>query len=223
MQDLPVAIIFDLDGTLVDNTEIVVETYATALQHLGKPVPSYDEIARLGGLSTRETAKALGLSGSLIDEMDALFWELFPKIMKTKNLDSSLLPGVSDLLLFLSSRGVKMGIVTSNTVENAQRILKATKIEKFFSVIVGYDSTDEPKPSPQPLLLAMSELSLTKDEICPDNVWFVGDSATDVQAARNANVFSVAIPHPARLSSVVDAKPDLLIGSALDLLAYLNG
>ena len=222
MQDLPLAIIFDLDGTLVDNTKIVVETYMVALKRLGRVPPSFETIAKLGGLSVKETAKALGLSGKLVEKMDVLFWEIFPQILKTKCLCSSLFPGIPELLSFLSSQGVKMGIVTSNRVENARYIVKATNIDSHFPVIIGYDSIDEPKPSPQPLRLAIEGLSIPENDVSPKTVWFVGDSATDVQTAHNANVFAVAIPHQSRLNSVLDANPDLLLASALDLLSYLT-
>ncbi len=204
----PDAVLFDLDGTLVDSIELIVRTWqATVEEHLGI-VHSRDEVIPRIGRS-----------------LESLFDELDPS--KTARMALSYrermagwhdewirgYPGIDELLADLSAAGVRLGLVTSKSRASAQISLRFFDLERWMETIVTSDRTDRHKPDPEPLLLAASDLGLD-----PGTCWYVGDSVHDLSAARAAGMVAVAALWGPSGRDVLEPLADSMVGSPRNVL-----
>ncbi len=184
-------VLFDLDGTLMDNTEVIVDIYRRAMLSLGLNPPSDGYIASLGGKSTFATAQAMDVPEEFLNSVDKFFWTEFRKYCETMDTQPVLLPGVEEFLSFLQERGTRMGVVTSNESKNARFLLgKAGLLDKF-EIVIGREEVTEYKPSPVPLLTALSTMDISSWD--RSTVVYIGDTASDVLSAKRAGIFSIQL------------------------------
>jgi len=184
-------VLFDLDGTLIDNTTAIVDIYKRAAISLGKQPPDDDFIASLGGKSTYATAEAMGIERQYRSQVDAFFWREFRMYCKELREKPNLISGVKSLLTQLSKRGIRMGVVTSNERENAEFLLQKAELLNHFELIIGRNEVTNYKPSPIPLITALKSMGIetwSKDEII-----YVGDTESDVRSAKVAGVLAVQL------------------------------
>lgn len=193
MSNLPDVVLFDLDGTLIDSSPIVVEAYYEAAHQLNLHNISKEFIYSLSGLSTIETAKAMGVRDENLTFVDQYFWSFFEQYcdqVKRGEKTISPLEAVPEIILYLHSKSVPMGLVTSNSRNNASILLESLGLSVYMEVCIGREDVQNPKPSPEPILKAISQFSNI-----PENpiVWYVGDTDSDVLAASAAKVTAVSI------------------------------
>ncbi len=177
-------VIFDLDGTLLDTTQAHILAWIEASKSLG--IHEVDEafIRQQLGKTSLDIAKEIlihynkptNLVERLANLKDTLFIEKYLK-------ESKLIPNVKKMLYSLKNKGIKIAIVSSNPSSVIREVLKHMDILKYVDVIIGQDDVKEPKPSPQPILKAISEMNLRKEEVL-----VVGDSIYDIIAAKRAGV-----------------------------------
>lgn len=98
-------------------------------------------------------------------------------------------PHVVDTLRVLSERKAKLAVVTNKRIELTGKLLDELELTAWFDAIVGGDTAPNPKPAPDPILLACNEIGLS-----PSEILFVGDSLTDVKASRAAGCPVVCVP-----------------------------
>jgi len=185
------AVLFDLDGTLIDNTTAIVDIYKRVAILLGKQPPDDDFIASLGGKSTYATAKAMGIERQYWSQVDAFFWKEFKMYCKELREKPKLIDGVELLLAQLSERGVRMSVVTSNERENAEFLLQKVELLKHFELIIGRSEVTNYKPSPIPLITALKNMGI--ETWSKDEVIYVGDTESDVRSAKVAGVLAVQL------------------------------
>jgi pyrophosphatase PpaX len=208
------SVLFDLDGTLIDSGAMIV----ASMQHaattvLGRDVPEEELRAAVGGPGL--VAQMRALDESRVDELVEAYRAHNEPLHD--QLESCV--GIEAALETLHGEGRRLGIVTAKrrvTVELAFSVLP--QLEPFFDVIVGADDTQRHKPHPDPLLLALERLGAS-----PGEAAYVGDSPFDVQAAKAAGVFAVAVTwggiHAA--SRLEQEQPDALVSTPEELLAVL--
>ncbi len=214
----PKIILMDLDGTLVDNSEYVVNAYYDAMEYLGYTPKDRDFIATLAGKSTVRTAEALGIREEDWGYVTDYFWDYFRGLADDNNRHSKVFDKVIDFLELSVTNNIKLGVVTSNMREIASKILQKEGLIKYIDVIVGAEDVNNKKPSAEPIKLALNRLNVDHSE----KIWFVGDTASDVGSAKNAGVISFAIPQKHTFYDVLDAKPDFLLDSFADLYEFLK-
>jgi phosphoglycolate phosphatase len=181
------AIIFDLDGTLVDS----VPDLTIAINHMLKTINHKtvtEDTIRLwvgNGLSTL-VKRALKK-----DDIDKKALEVFLKFY-AQNLavKTKLYPHVKDTLEKLHSSGFLLVVVTNKPYAFIEPIMKKLEIENFFEFYLGADSLKEKKPHPMPLLHACKKLSIE-----PSECVMVGDSKNDILAAKEANMQSIGLSY----------------------------
>ena len=188
---------FDLDGTLVDTASEIAEAANRALESHGMARRPSSEIALLIGAGTRELM--LKLLARCFLEQPALALTVKPDAV-LQSLDkhyaittgSSAVPysGCREALADLRLAGVKLACVTNKELRHARRVLEVTRLEGYFDLVIGGDSLDEKKPHPSVLrhVAQTFDVSLARTA-------HLGDSATDVAAARNAGVAAWAVPY----------------------------
>ncbi|MCY3411293.1 MAG: HAD family hydrolase [Candidatus Heimdallarchaeota archaeon] len=212
-------VLFDLDGTLLENGEAVVDAYFTSLQRYGYPPKDKAYIATLAGLSTYETARLLGVREEDRYKIDQHFWEYFHRYADDPDMMPVVFDKVEAMLELLKSEKIPMAVVTSNEARIATKLLTKVNLLKYFDTVVGSEDVTERKPSAQPIKLALERMGLSKET--DKEYWFVGDTKSDIGAARNAEFVSIAIPQPHTYKLVIEEEPDYLIDTMKDFYELL--
>ncbi len=183
-------ILYDLDGTVLDTIDLVVESLAHALRtHLGV-VP--DRPLLVAGVGTPLVQQMREHAERLVGSRDEALAQTLAETYRIHNRaahDASVraFPGTGEALDGLRALGVTLGIVTSKPVEMARRGLRICGLDHF-ELVVGSDSTTRHKPDPEPVHLALSRLGAEAT-----STLFVGDSPHDVMAGNAAGVRTAAV------------------------------
>lgn len=179
------AYLFDLDGTLVDTAPDLMHALNATLTHAGYSEVGLD-LTRLwvghgAKVMLAEAVSHQGRSNLSDEELEKYFTFFLERYGERIAVDSVPYPGVVDSLTALASRTQKLGVVTNKLQGLSMRLLRELDLYKFFNIVVGGDTLQVRKPEPQPILYACNELVSS-----PAETLFVGDSTTDVKAARAA-------------------------------------
>jgi HAD superfamily hydrolase (TIGR01509 family) len=182
------ALIFDLDGTLVDTVYAHVFAWQLALAEQGLPIDGWRihrRIGMSGGLFTRAVAREVGreLSAEETDELQLRHGRIFSELLP----DRRPLPGAVELLADLRARGVVHGIATSGRRPEINRSLEALGVPSE-TVVVDRGVVARAKPAPDLFLACAEALGLE-----PPDCWVVGDAVWDVLAARRAGMLSIGL------------------------------
>jgi pyrophosphatase PpaX len=201
-------VLFDLDGTLVDSAQIILNSFHHATETvLGRRFPDADILAQVGG--TNLTAQMTKLAPDHVDELVRVYREHNnPFYDELQCFD-----GMMDVLRTLHAEGRKLGVVSAKPSPTVERVFRGAGIGEYFDVIVGADKTEKHKPDTEPLLHALEHLGAA-----PPHAAYVGDSPFDMQAAKAAGVFAVAVAWGG-IHRVEDG--DVLVETPEELLAVL--
>lgn len=199
----PDAVLFDLDGTLVDGAAAIHDAFEHALRETGMPPVPRARVAAMIGVPLRLMFREL----CQVDDADATllvrayrarFEQMAPTLVRAA-------PGACDALDAFG--GARLGIVTTKAVEPARTVLRALGIEQRFGAVVGVDTVLRPKPDPEGVRVALARLGVGAARTV-----FVGDTILDVLAGRAAQTRTVAVANghgdPGELEA---AQPDELI------------
>jgi pyrophosphatase PpaX len=206
-------ILFDLDGTLLDTNELIIQSFQhTYKTHLNKDVDK-DEIIKNFGEILKIT-------------LDREFGEYSDEAIKTYrnfqigNFEKliAIHKGVKEGIIELHKQGYKLGVVTSRLNESAIRGLKHFGLIEYFQSIIGADDTDKHKPDPIPAFMALKELGGK-----PEETIIVGDSPFDILCGKNAGIKSVAVGWSAlSMDIILKYEPDYVVDSMEELLALIE-
>jgi len=189
---LPSAVIWDLDGTLVESAPDLATALNQLLNEEGQHGHPVEEVRpMIGGGVAKLIERGFRAAGAPLDEAGCN--ALVPRFMEIYTAcatDSThLVPHAREMLLHFYHAGVKQALCTNKPIGVTRQILDALDITGFFAITVGGDSTPEKKPSPLPLQLCLEELAVK-----PQDAVMVGDSGADVGAARAAGVPVILVP-----------------------------
>jgi phosphoglycolate phosphatase len=180
-------VIFDFDYTLADSSEGVIECINFALEGLGLPTVPAPMACKTIGLSLSETL--FKLTGQQHTDKSDEFARLFIKRADEVMVDMTVLfkssPGIVKLL---KGQDIALGIVSTKFRRRIEAILKRENLFHVFDVIVGGEDVSDYKPDPEGLLKALARLGGV-----PSSSLYVGDSVTDAETARRADVPFVAV------------------------------
>jgi pyrophosphatase PpaX len=207
------AVVFDLDGTLVDSVELIIVSFQHAVRTvLGREISREDSVVWVGR-PLRE--QMVMLSPEHADELVDVYRE-FNHREHDRML--TLYDGILHLLQRLKEAGAKTGLVTSKSRYTTQLAFNLTGIDKYLDATVCADESSANKPSGDPILRCL-ELLVTE----PSDAVYVGDSPADIQAARAAKVHSIAVAWGVFAPEVLEAeKPDELVHTVSDLALALG-
>lgn len=211
----PLAILFDLDGTLIDSIELILASMRHAFTKCRRTVPSDAEWLTGVGTPLPTMFRNYVAEESHVDELIAAYRE--HQLVHHDALVRCY-QEIADTLAALQSRGHPMAVVTSKSDALARRGLEHAGILPFFHTIVGFDSTTRHKPHPEPVLTALNRLGYE-----PFEAAFVGDSVHDVEAGNAAGVTTVAaLWGPFTREQLVMAHPGRFAESPVGLLQLLS-
>lgn len=202
------AVIFDLDGTLVDSVELIIASFEYATQKvLGKSLPREIMIANVG--------KPLREQMEIIDRDRAEDLVAAYREFNHREHDRMLrlYSGVTSLLERLQRAGIRVGLVTSKSRPVTEMAFETTGIEAFLDAVVCAHEAARDKPHPDPILYCLELLGVSPGEAC-----YIGDSPYDIQAAKAAGVRSVGVTWGVFSTEVLRSQnPDRLVRSVEDL------
>ena len=205
--------LFDLDGTLIDSIELIIRSYQHTIRtHRGQETAP-DVWMKGLGIPLRVQFQDWSTDPAEIDAMVVTYREY--NLTHHDEMVTAY-DGVVDAVKELRRRGRILGLVTSKFRSGAFRGLKKAGLEEAFHVVVGADEVGNPKPHPEPVLLALSRLAAR-----PEDAVFIGDSRHDMECGRAAGVKTAAVLWgPFGRSDLEDLRPDYWLEhpSQLELL-----
>ena len=200
------AILFDLDGTLLDTNELIYKSFF----HMFKEVLDI-EITRLYG---KPLERSLEKYANNREELERMINEY--RSYNADHHDEMCAPfeGVMELLQTLNSKGIKLGIVTSKRKAVAERGMMLGGILEYMDVIISPESTTKHKPEGEPAMKACEILGVE-----PKEAIMVGDSSYDLLCGKNAGCFTCGVEYTALdIKDLLDVKPTYMVKKPTDIL-----
>ena len=202
-------IIFDLDGTLIDSRKDLVTSVNLTRKGYNLEELDFVTIVSFIGNGTRKLVeRSFENTNVNIDEAFSIYKNHYSEHLADETF---CYPGVKELLEKAKKLSIKTAVVTNKHEEATRKILKILKIDCYFDIILGADSMDFHKPSPEPLLYVAKKWKLKQEEVI-----MVGDHWTDIAAARNAGIKSVFVNFG--FGNFKDEKPDFFVDHPEEIL-----
>ena len=209
------AVLFDFDGTLMDTNELIVDTWRYTVKNMTGREITDEEVRLTFGELLIDSAQRL------MPEVDGEeVVDFYRKLQREIFLDRiKLFDGAEEVLRKLKASGYKVALVTSRLKSSTERGLNHFGIKNLFDAILTASDSDKFKPDPDPLFIILDRIGSK-----PGEAIFVGDTAYDIEAGRNAGVFTVlvgfsyALPPEKRAA----AAPDAVIEELRDILKLLH-
>lgn len=177
-------ILFDLDGTLIDATEAILEGFDVAYKKHGDKKPDDKKIIALIGLPLELMFKELGVDGNNLDSYVASYKEHYRKISIQK---TKLLPKAIQAIKLAHNR-VNLGIVTTKTARYSRELLEHLGLMDYFLVLVGREDVENPKPHSEPIIKAMHKIAALKE-----HTFMIGDTCLDMISAKDAGIRGIGV------------------------------
>lgn len=207
------AVIFDLDGTLIDTNDLILDTFQHVIMECLGRVPTAEELHHVYGKTLDEQM------GFFSEERGPELVNAYKAYYRT-HMDerTHLFEGVKSLLDALFSSGIQMAAVTNKGSRGVHHAFDKFDLGKYFSAAITADDVVKGKPDPEGILAALNHLGVSAEEAL-----FVGDSHSDILAAKNARVKSVLVGwtffHEEHYSTF---EADFVIERPMDLMGLIT-
>ena len=208
------ALLFDLDGTLIDSIDLIVNAMRFAFE--GRPTPSRDDWVALIGTPLDAMLRRWAHDDADVEALRARYreyqWTHHDRLTVAYD-------GVVDTIRALRAQGYPLAVVTSKIEPSARRSLEWVGIADCFDTIVGMEATTRHKPLPDPVFLALERLGAPAE-----GAWFIGDSPHDIHAGNAAGVITAACTWgPFTRDQLAAAGPAQWLDNLRELPARLTG
>ncbi len=175
----PKAILWDMDGTLIDQTAAIIRAYADVIQAMGGGSPDPEVIRRsLGG--PMASTMALFIDEARLDEASKRFRQRFPEIMFDGLI---ILPGGHELIESAYKARIPQVIFTNKHGDTARQVSKYAGFSKYIPTCIGNTDTDWHKPQAELTRYVLERIDASAEGAC-----MIGDSPTDIETAHNAGL-----------------------------------
>jgi phosphoglycolate phosphatase len=187
------ALLLDLDGTLVDTPQAIVDVAQSTLAALGQPPADPQAIRDTIGLPLPIALGQL-LGTGPAGAADAVeIYRVLWRAHVTPRIPQLLYPGVREGIAQLVQNGLRLAVVTGKAQDGADSTVDAAGLRSQVEVVLGYTSVPNPKPAPDIALLALSKLGLG-----PEDALVVGDTIHDIEMATASGLRSIAVTYGAQ-------------------------
>jgi phosphoglycolate phosphatase len=211
------ALIFDLDGTLIDSKLDLIHAVNATLTEMDRATLSDEVISSYIGHGAPMLMSRALVGVAKEDEL-ARGLGYFLEYYDAHKLDNTCLyPGVTETLANLGEQNIAMALLTNKPVKISVRILEALGIAKYFHAIYGGNSFETKKPDPLGANAILSELHVN----AADSM-MIGDSEVDIQTARNANMIATAVNYGFGIHDRVQHPADIYLERINDLLQVVD-
>ena len=178
------AVLFDLDGTILDTNELIIRSMFHALRGVVPPEFGREHIIPHMGKPLKDQLRHF--TGR--DDVDDLLAAYREYNLREHDALVKPFPHVAEVLERLKAAGLKIGVVTTKMRLTASRGMKLAGIDGFMDAVVAFDDVEHPKPHPEPVLKALEAL-----DVRPERALMVGDSPADMQSALAAGAVPVGV------------------------------
>jgi HAD superfamily hydrolase (TIGR01509 family) len=211
------AVIFDVDGTLLDTERIYMKAWKEAAAEAGFVMPD-SVLQKTRAVNTKDAARIfeeeIG-NGFSYQAVRPIRVRIAEEIIRRES--PILKPGVLELLAFLEEKGIRLAVASSTNQQGTREHLAESRILDRFEVVVGGDMVTNGKPHPDIFLKAAEALS-TAPEACI----VVEDSPAGIRAAHAAGMKAVLVPDQAAITQEIIDMADVVLNSLLEMPAYLQ-
>ena len=206
-------ILFDLDGTLIDSTDAILESFHNSFDVYGVAHPKDEDIKALIGYPLDVMYLNLGVEKNIVWDFVDTYKEHYRKIstQKTYLLESAREAVVS------ASKFATLGIVTTKTGEYSRVLMEYFDLMQYFEVLIGREDVENPKPHKEPIMKALESLDVDSKEI-----WMIGDTKLDLVSAKNAGVNSIGVLCGYGNREVLQNYTSVIFSDALGAINYLS-
>ena len=177
-------ILFDLDGTLIDSTEAILESFHNSFDVHNHPHADDEAIKALIGHPLDVMYASLGVQEDKVWDFVATYKEHYRVISTQKTV---LLPHAQEAVE-LAASFARLGIVTTKTGKYSRVIMEHFGLMDYFEVLIGREDVEHPKPHAEPILKALEQMKVSKE-----GSWIIGDTRLDLGSAKNAGIGAVGV------------------------------
>jgi phosphoglycolate phosphatase len=212
------ALIFDLDGTLIDSKLDLIHSVNATLTEMGREKLSDEVISSyIGHGAPMLISRALG--GVAKEDELARGLGYFLEYYEEHKLDNTTLyPGVTETLAKLGEQRISMAVLTNKPVKISVRILEALSVAQYFQAIYGGNSFETKKPDPLGAKAILSEFKVKNS----GESMMIGDSEVDIQTARNADMIATAVNYGFGIHDRSQHPADIYLDRMSDLLDVVD-
>lgn len=202
------AVLFDVDGTLLDTTEFIYQGFDHALSAHGYATRSRAEYARLMG-------KTLDAGYRLLEpDCDTALLIAAHRAFQQQNLHLARpYPDAAPVLRALRDAGLRLAAITSRSRLTSLDTLALAGLAEELDLVLSFEDVTQVKPHPEPLLLALDRLAVR-----PEEALMVGDTDADILAGRAAGVRTVGVSYGFHGAAIAAHTPDVLIHTLRELV-----
>ena len=218
----PGFVLIDLDGTLIDSVPDLTYCVDEMMKQIDMPVRGLDAVRQWVGNGVEtltERALVNAIDGKPDTDLMTKAYPIFLELYKHNNSQRSCVyDGVKEGIQWMKDNGYRVGCVTNKAEAFTIPLLKSKGLFDLFEVVVSGDTCEKKKPDPMPLLHAAKLMGVN-----PDNALMLGDSRSDVKAARAAgfNIFCMTYGYN-HGEDIRDYNPDVVMDSFMELPNYLE-
>lgn len=177
-------ILFDLDGTVIDSTEAILESFHNSFKHYQVKAPSDEAIKALIGHPLDVMYSELGIDSDKVWDYVKTYKLHYREISCQKTV---LLPLAVEAIK-LASSFARLGIVTTKTAQYSKELMEHFNLMSYFETLIGRENVEHPKPHEEPVLKALDAM-----KVSVNNVWLIGDTHLDIGSANNAGIDHIAV------------------------------
>ena len=185
------ALLFDLDGTIIDSAPDVCASVNRVLKTMDRPSVDVETIKMLVGYGARtlveKTLEKTGVPGSE-EDIDFLFEGFLESYRQNPSEHTVLFPGARAALERFEKTGIQLGICTNKPEATCFPVLDALDLKRYFPTVICGDTLEYRKPDPRHIYHTLDAMGASRDAAA-----FIGDSEADIKAANNANLPSVLV------------------------------
>lgn len=206
-------ILFDLDGTLIDSTEAILESFYHSLKThaLGLEVTESMITSQIGH-PLEVMFAGVGVNAEMVDIHVSTYKLYYKDIARQKTF---MLPNAVEAIKEASSFA-RLGIVTTKTGRYSRELMEHFEIMHYFEVLIGFEDVEHRKPHPEPILKALTEMGHKDQE-----VWMIGDTRLDVEASLRAGIECVAVTTGYDNEEQLRTLTDIIKPDALEAVQYI--
>jgi pyrophosphatase PpaX len=206
------AILFDLDGTLIDSVDHIVDCWQYMARTCLAREMTREEILPTLGRTLIDAFEEIAPGRS-----DELLTAYRARQVQTHDTTIHLVPGTVEMLQALQASGLALGVATSKGLPAATRGLNLFGLAPFFNVLVTMEDSTVHKPNPEPLLVASERF-----QIEPTHILYVGDAMVDIQAGKAAGMRTAAVTWGAgNRQALIEAQPDFVFDRTEEVVSAL--
>jgi pyrophosphatase PpaX len=203
------AVLFDVDGTLLDTFDFIYGAFEHAFEVHGVPPLTREEISGLMGGPLEEVYSTMAA------EFDAKALTETHRTFQSDNLAlARLFPATIEVLDALKKRNLKIAAITTRSKRTSVRSLETTGIAHYFDLVISGEDVTNLKPDPEPIVKALNHFRIE-----PQDAIMVGDTHADIEGGKNAGVMTVAALYGFAGDRLLALHPDHVIRDLLELLS----